>query len=147
MRPLLPIWQIYSDDMRAALAESIRQRHQQRGIAIRSSAMRENQGFQSSTIIDRSGPNTEKGRLTGQPMLSFLKNWSCRLWSKNILGLQSLRSLLHLELHLQAFFQRSVTAHLNRCEVNKNVIAVGALDESITLGGVKPFHGTFFSHV
>jgi hypothetical protein len=30
--------------------------------------------------------------------------------------------------------------------VNKYVIAVGALDEAITLGGVKPFYDPFFSH-
>jgi hypothetical protein len=30
--------------------------------------------------------------------------------------------------------------------VYKHIIAVGALDESIPLCGVKPFHGAFFSH-
>jgi hypothetical protein len=30
--------------------------------------------------------------------------------------------------------------------VDKYIFATGALDKSITLGGIKPFHYTFFSH-
>src|ERR1700680_2237806 len=72
--------------------------------------------------------------------------WSYRLRSIDILGLQALGATLHLELHLRAFFQRSIPIHLDCCEVNKNIIAVRALDEPIALCGVKPFHDTFFSH-
>jgi hypothetical protein len=73
-------------------------------------------------------------------------DWSFWLGSNYILGLQTLRAPLHLELHLRTFVQSPVTVHLDRGEVNKHVIAVGALDEAIALGGVKPFHNTFFSH-
>ena len=72
--------------------------------------------------------------------------WSYGLRSIDILGLQALGATLHLELHLRAFFQRSIAIHLDCCEVNKNIIAVRALDEAIALCGVKPFHDTFFSH-
>src|SRR5258707_15531944 len=51
------------------------------------------------------------------------------LGSKDILGLQALGALLHLELHLRPFFQILVTAHLYSCEVHKHVLAVRALDE------------------
>jgi hypothetical protein len=30
--------------------------------------------------------------------------------------------------------------------MHENVLASGALDEAIALGGVKPFHNTFFFH-
>jgi hypothetical protein len=30
--------------------------------------------------------------------------------------------------------------------MDEHVIAVRALDKSIALGGIKPFHNTFFSH-
>jgi len=80
----------------------------------------------------------------GRPFLELF--WSYRLGSTYILGLQAFGATLHLELHLRAFFQCSIPVHLDCCEVNKNIIAVRALDEAIALGGVKPFHDTFFSH-
>ena len=46
MRTLLAKWQIVADYVRTALAERIRQRYQQRCVAIRTSAMREDQRFQ-----------------------------------------------------------------------------------------------------
>jgi hypothetical protein len=30
--------------------------------------------------------------------------------------------------------------------MHKHIVATGALDKSITLGGIKPFHNTFFFH-
>jgi hypothetical protein len=30
--------------------------------------------------------------------------------------------------------------------MNEHVIPIRALDKSIALGGIKPFHNTFFSH-
>jgi hypothetical protein len=30
--------------------------------------------------------------------------------------------------------------------MDEHIVAIGALDKSVTLGGVKPFHNTFFSH-
>src|ERR1700730_11893540 len=72
--------------------------------------------------------------------------WSDGLRSTYILGLQALGATLHLELHLRTFFQCSIAVHLDCCEVNKNIIAVRALDEPVALCGVKPFHDTFFSH-
>jgi len=68
------------------------------------------------------------------------------LRSINILGLQTFGAALNLELHLRAFFQRPIAVHLNRRKMYKHIIAVSALDKPVALGGVKPFHDTFFSH-
>ena len=53
-------------------------------------------------------------------------------------------ALLDLELHLRAFIQGTVAVRLDRRKVNEYVVAARPLDESIALGGVKPFHSTFF---
>src|SRR5579862_862979 len=63
-----------------------------------------------------------------------------------VLGLQSLRSLLHLELYLRAFVQGTIPVCLDGRKVYEHVIAATSLDETIALGGVKPFHNAFFFH-
>src|SRR5580658_2523906 len=63
-----------------------------------------------------------------------------------ILGLEAFGATLHLEFHFRAFFQRPVAGHLDRRKMDKHVLAAGSLDESVALGGVKPFHNTLFSH-
>ena len=87
----------------------------------------------------------EKGR-PARTALSSFKIVNPRLRSHDILGLQSLGAALDLELHLRTFLQSAISAHLDCTEVYKHVIAVGALDKTVALGGVKPFHNTFFSH-
>jgi hypothetical protein len=64
----------------------------------------------------------------------------------NVLSLQALGPAFHLELYLRTFLERAVSVHLDRREVHEHIIAVRALDETIALCGVKPFHNTFFSH-
>src|SRR6266404_6078614 len=61
-----------------------------------------------------------------------------------VLGLQPLGTLLHLELHLRAFIQRTVAVRLNSRKMHEHVIAGGSLDESKSLRGVKPLNYTFF---
>jgi len=66
--------------------------------------------------------------------------------SIHVLGLQAFGTLLDLELNLRTFIQASVPVCLNGREMHKHIVATGALDKSITLGGIKPFHNTFFFH-
>jgi hypothetical protein len=63
-----------------------------------------------------------------------------------VLGLQTFGASLYLELDLRAFLKRSVAIHLDRREVHEHIIAIGTLDKSVSLGGIKPFDNTFFSH-
>ena len=64
----------------------------------------------------------------------------------DVLSLEALWTSLDLELHLRTLFERPVPVHLDRRKVHEHIIAVGTLDKSVALGGVKPFHNTFFSH-
>ena len=64
----------------------------------------------------------------------------------NVLGLQPLGALLYLELHFGTFIERPVSVRLDRREVDKYIIAAAALDKTVSLCGVEPFHNTFFSH-
>jgi hypothetical protein len=64
----------------------------------------------------------------------------------HVLGLQTLRPSLDLKLHFRALFQRPVTGHLNGREMDENIFAAGTLNKTIALGGIEPFHYTFFSH-
>src|SRR4029077_3220794 len=57
MRPLLAKWQIIAKDEHARLTESISQGYQQRGIAIRTRAMHEDQGFHASPLQREEGTN------------------------------------------------------------------------------------------
>jgi hypothetical protein len=66
--------------------------------------------------------------------------------SIHVLGLQALRTLLDLELNLRTFIQATVTVRLNGREMHEHIVAAGPLDKSITFGGIKPLHNTFFFH-
>jgi hypothetical protein len=70
----------------------------------------------------------------------------CILRPGYVLRLQSLGAALYFELHLRAFFERTIASHLYRRKMHEYIIAIGSLDKTITFGGVKPFHYTFFSH-
>jgi hypothetical protein len=56
MRPILAKRQIVADYINARLTESVRQRNQQWRVAIRTSAMREDQGFQISHLNENGPP-------------------------------------------------------------------------------------------
>src|SRR5438477_3245410 len=78
----------------------------------------------------------------------FVKLWlGNRSDSIDVLGLQTLGTLLDLEFHLRAFVQRTVAVRLDSRKVHKHVIAGGSLDKSVSLGGVKPLNNTFFFHL
>jgi hypothetical protein len=61
--------------------------------------------------------------------------------------LQAFGTLGDFEFNRLAFVQRFVTLRLNRGEVDENVLAVLALDESKSLAGVKPLYCSLFSQV
>ena len=65
----------------------------------------------------------------------------------DLFRLQALRSTRHHEADLCALIQRPVTLGLDRREVDENVLAGFTLDESKSLRGVKPLHGSLFFHV
>ncbi len=91
--------------------------------------------------------NIKKGRPSrdGLAKTCFL-NRLRELGAIHILCLEPLGPLLDLELHFGALLERPVAGHLNRREVDEHILAAGALDKSIALCGVKPFHNTLFSH-
>jgi hypothetical protein len=60
--------------------------------------------------------------------------------------LETLGAFQQIELHCLAFVECAVTILLDRGEMHEDVFARGALDESITLGPVKPLHCTLLSH-
>jgi len=64
----------------------------------------------------------------------------------HVLGLETFRAPFDLKFNLRSLLQCPVTRHLDCREMHKNVLTAGALDKSIALGGVKPFHNTLFSH-
>src|SRR5258708_37118595 len=88
----------------------------------------------------------KKGRRTRLPIENPRPCWRLRLRVIDVLGLQTFGSALYLELYFASLLQRLVTVHLDRREVDKYVFAIGPLNEPIALGGVEPFHSTFFSH-
>jgi hypothetical protein len=68
----------------------------------------------------------------------------------NVRCLKTLRSRGDFELHARALVQRAISFRLNRGEVHEHILAClsidsAALDESVTLGRIKPFNCTLFS--
>jgi hypothetical protein len=71
--------------------------------------------------------------------------WSA-LWN-DVLRLQSLRTLLDFELDPLPLIQGFVTICLNGGEMDENILARLALNESKTFRSVKPLHDTLlFAH-
>jgi hypothetical protein len=64
----------------------------------------------------------------------------------DIFSLQAFRARTDLEFHGLTLGERPVAVRLDRREVNENVFACLATDETISLGGVKPLHYTLLSH-
>src|SRR5438132_2139636 len=97
----------------------------------------------SPSLPDFRAYKIERAPATPEPSrnIDFL---GTELYSIDVLGLQTLGSLLHLELHLRAFIQGAISIGLDRRKMNEHVIAAGTLDESISFCGIKPFHYAFF---
>ena len=68
-----------------------------------------------------------------------------RLRQGNVLGLVAFRPLFDLELYHLSLRQRFVTIHLNRGEVDEDVLSRLALDETIPLCCIEPLDHTLFS--
>ena len=61
-------------------------------------------------------------------------------------SLQALGATHDLELNGLALIERAIAVGLNRREMDENVLAALALDESKALAGVKPLHCSLFFH-
>src|SRR6266852_6334424 len=83
----------------------------------------------------------EKGPTEGPSV--FVTGFGRELCSNYVLGLQTFWPLLHLELHLRTYIQRTITVRLDCRKVNEYVVAARSLDKSVALGGIKPLHDTF----
>src|SRR5215831_1834332 len=92
------------------------------------------------------GWKTKRAPRCGEPLSLPRRPGGPALHFHYVFGLKSLGTLFHLELHFSAFVQATITVSLNGGKVNEDVVATGPLDETVTLGGVKPFHNTFFLH-
>src|SRR5262249_43859155 len=69
------------------------------------------------------------------------------LGSPHVLRLQTLRPLLHLELHLLTSLRAFETTRLNCREVYEHILALLAADKSKALGVVKPLYCSLLCHV
>jgi len=56
--------------------------------------------------------------------------------------LESFGTFEEFELHNFAFIERAITIFLDHGEMDEHVLACGALDETVSLGSVKPLHCT-----
>jgi len=68
------------------------------------------------------------------------------LQAGDVRGLQALGAGGNLELNRLPFVQRLISLRLNRGEMNEDVLAGLALDESVALAGVEPLHCSLFFH-
>ena len=64
----------------------------------------------------------------------------------DVRGLQPFRALGYFKFNRLTFVQRLVPLRLNRGEVDKDVLAGLALDESESLAGIEPLHCSLFFH-
>ena len=69
-----------------------------------------------------------------------------RLESGDVRSLQALRPAGDFEFNRLSFVQRLIPLRLNRGEMDENVLAGLALDESIAFAGVEPLHYSLLSH-
>jgi len=63
-----------------------------------------------------------------------------------VCGLQALGTFIHRELHCLTLAERLEPSFLNGSVVDENIISGGALNETKSLGVVKPLDCTLFSH-
>src|ERR1039458_118118 len=64
----------------------------------------------------------------------------------DVARLETLRALEQIELDGLAFVQRAVAVLLDGREMHEDILAGGALDESVSLRAVEPLHSTLLSH-
>ena len=67
-----------------------------------------------------------------------------RLDRSDVLGLEPLGALHHVELYCLAFLQAAKAACLNSRKMHENVVASLAADKAEAFGVVKPFHCSLF---
>src|SRR5437870_12819551 len=67
-----------------------------------------------------------------------------RLDRSDVLGLEPLGALHHVELHCLAFLQAAKAACLDGRKMHENIVARLAADEAEAFGIVKPFHCSLF---
>ena len=67
-----------------------------------------------------------------------------RLDRSDVLGLEPLGALHHVELYCLAFLQAAKAACLNSRKMHENIVARLAADEAEAFGVVKPFHCSLF---
>jgi hypothetical protein len=72
--------------------------------------------------------------------------WEQKSDANDVRSLEALRALEQVELHGFAFVERAVSILLYGGEMDKHVLAGGALDKPITLCSVKPLHSSLLSH-
>ena len=68
------------------------------------------------------------------------------LESLNVGSLQTLGAADHLKLNGLTLVERAIAVRLNSGEMDENVLASLALDETIALAGIEPLHCTLFFH-
>jgi hypothetical protein len=73
-------------------------------------------------------------------------NLRSRLETSNVRRLEALGAFQQIELYGFTFIQRAISVLLNCGEMDKHVLASGALDKSITLCSVKPLYSSLLSH-
>src|SRR5208282_2030954 len=103
-------------------------------------------------------PKAELGRIAESPRRRTTKNpldgkreglrtgWRSLCRAHNVAGLEAFRPFQQVKLDGLAFIQRSVSVLLDGGEMYEDILARGALDESITLRPVEPLHSTLLSH-
>ena len=76
--------------------------------------------------------------------LFFFPNFICGLDAFDVFGLPALGAFHYVELNLLTFLQAAKTVCLDGGEVNENVLAILAADQTIALGIVKPLYCSCF---
>lgn len=110
------------------------------GLLLAGASPRFSQGTakQENYIVNRKDEGPVRKKRTG-PFFSGKSG------ARDVLGLVALRPLAHLELHVLPFRKRLIAIHLDRGEMDENVLSRLALDEAVSLCGIEPLHNTRFS--
>ena len=87
------------------------------------------------------------GKKKGDLSVACLSNFGCGLDAFDVFCLPALRAFDYVKLNLLTFLQAAEAVGLNSGEVNENILAVLAADESIAFGIVKPLYCSCFHGV
>ena len=90
---------------------------------------------------------TARSALTNNERARWKRARFLQLERGDVRRLQALRTVGYFEFNRLPVVQRLIPLRLNRGEVNENVLAVLALDESKSLAGIEPLHGSLFSQM